>query len=281
MFRTALMAIWVAVAATALIAGWDYYQLPLDERAYDADHPIFAPTGFVGQGYGVIGTVMIVTGVLAYAARKRYRVLGRFGSLHQWLQFHIFLCTLGPFLVLLHTTFKFGGLVSISFWSMMAVVASGVFGRYVYSWLPRSEAGDSRSAESVRIERERILTTLTSVTELTPEDVDSLIEKDLSHRHGLVRSLASALSFQLTERRAHRRAERLLRDRGVPAAVRDRLVGLVDVERKLTKQLSLMSPFQRLFRYWHAFHLPLAAVMFLVLAVHVAVAVALGYTWIL
>lgn len=275
------MAVWVACAATALIAGWDYYQLPLAQRAYDPDHPIFAPTGLVGQGYGVIGTLMIVAGVVLYAARKRYAVLERFGSLGAWLQFHIFLCTLGPFLVLLHTTFKFGGLVSISFWCMMAVVTSGVFGRYVYAWLPRSEAGDSRTAESVRLERERILTTLTSVTELTPADVDLLVDRDLSPRQGLIRAVAASVSFRFSERRAHRRAERLLRDRGVPPAVRGRLVGLVDLERKLTKQLSLMNPFQRLFRYWHAFHLPLAAVMFLVLAVHVAVAIALGYTWIL
>jgi hypothetical protein len=34
------------------------------------------------------------------------------------------------------TTFKIGGLVAVSFWSMVAVVASGVLGRYL---CPRSQ----------------------------------------------------------------------------------------------------------------------------------------------
>jgi len=35
-----------------------------------------------------------------------------------------------------------------------------------------------------------------------------------------------------------------------------------------------------MFRYWHAFHLPLAILMFVILAVHIAVAILFGYTWI-
>jgi hypothetical protein len=41
----------------------------------------------------------------------------------------------------------------------------------------------------------------------------------------------------------------------------------------------LLKPFQRLFHYWHVLHLPLAIVMFLILAVHVAVALVFGYGW--
>ena len=41
----------------------------------------------------------------------------------------------------------------------------------------------------------------------------------------------------------------------------------------------MLQPFGRLFRYWHAVHLPLAIVMALVLLVHIAVAFLFGYAW--
>jgi len=83
-------------------------------------------------------------------ARKRYRYLYRFGILKHWLEFHIFLCTLGPILVLFHTAFKFGGLVAISFWSMVAVFLSGIIGRFIYIQIPRAIDGRELSDDEVR-----------------------------------------------------------------------------------------------------------------------------------
>jgi len=67
---------------------------------------------------------------------------------------------------------------------------------------------------------------------------------------------------------------------GVPEPTRSTLVRQIDEQRRRQQQLTLLQPFQRAFRYWHAFHLPLAVVMLLVLAIHVGVSVAFGYTWI-
>ena len=54
----------------------------------------------------------------------------------------------------------------------------------------------------------------------------------------------------------------------------------LEQERRFEQQLRMLAPFQAAFRYWHAFHLPLASVMLLVLILHVGVAIAFGYTWI-
>jgi len=83
-------------------------------------------------------------------ARKRFRSLHRIGILKHWLEFHIFLCTLGPILVLYHTSFKFGGLVAISFWSMVAVFLSGIIGRFIYIQIPRTIEGRELSEDEVR-----------------------------------------------------------------------------------------------------------------------------------
>ena len=109
---------------------------PLEERFYHPDHENFKPSGLFGHGLGIVGTLLILIGVFIYIARKRYQFLSRYGRVKYWLEFHIFLCTLGPIMVLFHTAFKFGGIVSISFWSMVAVVISGVIGRYIYIQIP-------------------------------------------------------------------------------------------------------------------------------------------------
>ncbi len=83
-------------------------------------------------------------------AKKKYRALARLGRLKYWLEFHIFLCTLGPVMILFHTAFKFGGLVSVSFWSMVAVVASGVIGRFIYIQIPRTIEGRELSLHEVK-----------------------------------------------------------------------------------------------------------------------------------
>ena len=49
--------------------------------------------------------------------------------------------------------------------------------------------------------------------------------------------------------------------------------------RRLALGAAVLQPFGRLFRYWHAIHLPLAIVMLLVLLLHIGVAIAFGYAW--
>ena len=105
--------------------GTSYYQTSLAERFYHPDYADFKPSGAWGHGLGIIGSLLLIIGVASYMIRKRWRRISRLGILKHWLEFHIFLCTLGPILVLFHTSFKFGGLVAISFWSMVAVVTSG------------------------------------------------------------------------------------------------------------------------------------------------------------
>ena len=119
------------VAVVGFGMGVDYYTLPFSERPFSDFYDDLRPAGRLGLRYGIIGFGLITAGVVMYTARKRIRALARLGKLKFWLEFHIFLCTVGPFLVTLHTSFKVGGLVSIAFWSMAIVALSGIFGRYV------------------------------------------------------------------------------------------------------------------------------------------------------
>jgi hypothetical protein len=305
-----LLVLGVIVGGGALWTGLDYYLVPLPERPFSPLHAQFAPTGLVGQGLGIIGTLMIAVGVVAYGARKRLRVLARLGKLRSWLRFHIFLCLVGPFLVLLHTSFKFGGLVAIAFWSMTAVVASGAFGRWVYVWIPKTANGRFFGRDEIRRRLRDLLRDLEGQLGMTPDELLELLDprrralelaasadggrldrQSLSYagpdrrrgarrKVGVLSAIGDSVSFAFQRRRERARFRRVLAASGVSEPARSRVIRNLEEERRLELQLRLLEPFQAAFRYWHAFHLPLAVVMVVVLIVHVAVAIAFGYTWI-
>lgn len=278
LYLAGLVVAWVGIALVATVPGFSYYRMSLVERAYSPLHDAFKPAGTVGHPLGILGSVMMVVGVSMYALRKRVHVLQRLGKLKYWLEVHIFLCTLGPFLILLHTSMRFGGIVSIAFWSMTAVVASGVIGRYVYARIPKTINGRFLTMQAVDRERGRLVERLSGTAGLTPEDVAEFTKPGKRPEPGgPVRALVLAVRFDLARRHEVHRLRRVLQRRGIPRVMREQLESLVRTRFQLEQQMVLLAPFQRLFRYWHLFHLPLAIVMLIVVLLHIAVAMVFGY----
>jgi hypothetical protein len=120
------------------VRGFHYYATPIPQRPFLADYETMKPSGTYSHGLGIIGSTMIIVGVTMYSTRKRVRALWNLGKLSRWLEVHIFLCLLGPILVLFHTTFKAGGIAAVSLWCMLSVAASGVVGRFLYVQIPRN-----------------------------------------------------------------------------------------------------------------------------------------------
>ena len=162
-----ILSIIVLLALAAIInKGYTYYKISMEERFFHPDHMMLKPSGLLGHGMGILGSLFMILGVSLYMARKRYRIFSRLGFLKHWLEFHIFLCTLGPILVLFHTSFKFGGIVAISFWSMVAVFLSGIIGRFIYIQIPRTIEGRELSLSEVRGMKGDIGDALRSSTQL-------------------------------------------------------------------------------------------------------------------
>lgn len=282
MFRVILAVLWVAIAVPATLPGLGYYLTPFQERPFVSGHELFASSAVVGHGYGVVGASMMIVGVVAYALRRRVPGLSRLGKLRRWLQVHIFLCTLGPYLVVLHTTFHVGGIVAIAFWSMVLVVASGVFGRYVYVRIPKTIQGHFLTLDALEARREEAAETIRNRFGLGEGIVDRLLRNARPPRpDSPFQAMLLALRWDFGHRRAQRQLEGILEGIGEAPRTRKELAGLLREEGRRELQIALLHPFQRLFRYWHVFHLPLAMVMLLILGVHVTVAILFGYVWIL
>jgi len=99
-----------------------------------------AASEFFGHTLGVIGfTLMLMTETL-YSIRKRSRTAA-LGRMSTWLKFHIYMGLVGPFMVLLHTSWKFNGIAGATTLLTIIIVFSGVIGRYIFTRIPRTLDG--------------------------------------------------------------------------------------------------------------------------------------------
>ena len=260
-----MVAIILLVTVYCIYTGYSYYSMPLEERFYHPKHTWFKPSGVYGHGLGIIGTLMILFGVTVYIARKRYNFMSKYIRLKYLLEFHIFLCTLGPILVLFHTAFKFGGIVSIAFWSMVAVVLSGVIGRFIYIQIPRTIEGRELTLNEVK----NMKTDLASALEEHTQVDDSTKQMIISLTHS-----ENASSKDV------RRLKKELKRKNFPIDDRVYILKLVKDEVSLSGKIARLQTMQKLFKYWHVAHLPFALIMLVIVIIHIVVTLVFGYKWI-
>jgi len=268
-----MAAVVVGVTAYLFYRGLPYYKTSIEERFYHADHKMLKPSGPLGHGLGITGTLLMIIGVLGYQARKYMRSLSKLGVLKYWLEFHIFLCTLGPIMVLFHTSFKFGGLVSISFWSMVAVVASGVVGRVIYLQIPRTIQGRELSLGEIRVMQ--IELTEKIEVELSSEKLTEILT--LTKRSS---SKKSIIAQYISDWKLKKNIKRQLKQANLSS---QKLIGVMDLvsnELTMNRKIERLQVMQKWFNYWHVIHLPFAIIMLVIMLIHVGVTIAFGYRWI-
>lgn len=266
----------VAVVLLAVFDGWEYYRAPLATRGYLPAHALLRPSGAVGLTLGVSGVIAML-GTLPYALRKRWKRLSRLGAVKNWLEVHIFFGVVGPVLITFHTSFKFNGLISVGYWLMMTVWASGFVGRYLYVRIPKTIRGVDLSRREVedRLETLREQLRSTPVPETARRHVDAFdasIDGD-RRAHGLV----DLFFGEARERLRLWVLGRRLAGAGIDADTVRECIALAGERATLARRALHLQRTHQLFEVWHIFHRPLVFGMFLIVGVHVAVALYLGY----
>ena len=265
------------------INGYSYYTIPIEERFFHSSHQSLKPSGIWGHGFGIIGTLMMICGVSIYMIRKRSRRFFTFGYLKHWLEFHIFLCAVGPILVLYHTSFKFGGIVSVSFWSMVLVVLSGIIGRFIYIQIPRTIQGkelDVQELNSMRQQMSHNLYIDSTMSLKFTKDYERFSSLEKYANLGIIKSLVVIFADYFRIKILVYKINKQLKESGVSAYRIKEILRTVKTEIVLTRRIGLLKTMQKLFRYWHIAHLPFAITMFVIMIIHVAVTVIFGYKWI-
>lgn len=265
-----------------IYSGFDYYSTPLKDRFYHADHQQLKPSGFIGHGIGILGSLMMITGVAIYMIRKRVKKFMRLGVLKHWLELHIFLCTVGPILILFHTAFKFGGIVSVSFWSMVAVVLSGVIGRFIYVQIPRTIQGQELNLDDIRemdIQMNNKLRNDFGIEEKLIAEINgyAFVLQSGSSIFGSIKLIIKSFFLEKLFKSKIRRA---LKIHSVDKTTLKQTINIVASKLALQRKIKILSNMQKLFKYWHVAHLPFAIIMFVIMILHIGVAITFGYRWI-
>lgn len=125
--------LWLAFLAMVLITGVYGLAIFLARE--------IPPAGeLFGHGMGIVGFIFMLMTETLYSLRKRSRSV-KWGRMSTWLQFHIFTGIVGPYMVLLHTSWKFNGIAGATTLLTVIIVFSGFIGRYIFTRIPRTMDG--------------------------------------------------------------------------------------------------------------------------------------------
>jgi hypothetical protein len=273
------------VGAAAVLAiglyGYAYYLTPVQLRAFSTDHAVLKPSGKLSHGLGIIGSIMIIVGIASYSARKRVHALWNLGKLSMWLEFHIFLCMVGPMLIVYHTTFKASGIAAISLWTMLAVMASGIVGRFLYVLIPRNTKGNELTTVQIneQFDAQKKILSETEIGRELVQYIDQSFAK-IKRPNSLSETISAFFQLYQLKRKVKVIVRSQITRRHIKRDMARNVIRVASARASLIQKSLLLMQVERLFYYWHAIHLPFTAIMFITLALHVGVALWLGYTWI-
>jgi hypothetical protein len=270
----------VALAALLVRRGFGFYRLGLAARAGHPDYHTLNPSGLIGHGYGIVGTVLILTNLL-YLARRRFagQLPAWAGSMKAWLDMHAFTGLLGSLLIVFHSAFQLRTPVAtMTAASLAIVVGTGLIGFHLRSLVPKAGLKPFK-------------TRLAEIEPLLPGFAARLADfvakapvTRLPHDASFARTLLTVPRWML-EARARRRgliraAEgnkvfRVLMTRD-PALARAFLEEFGDLAaREVSTQAGAA-----MMRSWRSLHRFLAILMVVSVSVHIAVAWFYGFRWI-
>jgi hypothetical protein len=237
-----------------------------------------------GLALGIAGLTCMVVGASMYALRKRVAGLKKVGKLSGWLSAHIALCLIGPTLIMYHATFDILAPNSgVAIYSMLIVVGSGLFGKYIHGHVLQTLGGERAGLK--QIEKQRTLIDLDVAGQNgVPASLLDKIQQFFAVRTagknvGVARSFYLLLKLDLLERRILRQAahefktgllaRRDLRPQQRATIEVDGLKGLA-IKTGFEKRIALVEATERAFRFWHHLHLPLLVVLVLTVLAHLA-----------
>jgi hypothetical protein len=206
------------------------------------------------------------------------------GNIRYWLNYHIWLGVTGPLLVIFHTAFKLGGIVAVSFWSMIGVALSGVLGRYLYLQIPHSLSGQELSARDLDEMNRGLQRQLQENYKFDESALQLIQAASGAEMVGQQQGWANMWYWMQQDFTLPMRLKQLRRTlqtaEGIHGAEMHEVMTLVKRKVRLNRRIAFLSTARGLLHYWHLIHRPFAFVMLVIMVIHVAVTLAFGYRWI-
>jgi len=278
--RTATLLVLLALSVLAYALwnlGEEFYLADLESRVEHSDYETLRPGGLFGHGYGIVGTILILTNLL-YLARRRLAGWS-LGSMATWLNLHVFTGLMGSLLILFHSAFQFRTPIAIvTAVSLGLVVVTGIAGRYLYALTPRPDRGALEEA-------------LASLDDLAPGCSARVYHTLATHEvtqvdthRWLLAKLAAVPKWARDARARGFLVSYVIEDAPLTGVLergeRRRFRKAKRAVRKYATREVVAVGASSLLQSWRGFHRLLAVILVLIVPLHIAVAWIYGYRWI-
>lgn len=245
---------------------------------------VLKSSGEASYWIGTAGATMMLL-LFTYPLRKHVGFMRGLGKVKWWFWLHLFMGIAGPWLILVHSTFRIGSLnAGVALISMGIVVASGVAGRFIYVRVHRGLHGERTSLEELRRRAGLVESDARSKLHFIPVVEARLLafeQHELSAKPGWLTHLRQVTILpsqqKLTYLLCVADARRALREFAVAQnwSVRDarrrerRARRLVRRYLDAVVRVAQYKAYERVFALWHLAHLPFVYLLVLSAVVHV------------
>lgn len=242
------------------------------------------PESGVGYWLGIAGGSLMLL-LLLYPLRKRIKGLRAIGTVGFWFRSHMILGVVGPVLVLWHANFRLGSINSnVALLAMLVVAVSGVVGRYLYSKIYLGLYGRKAEVREILADADalkeaigvdlpvadRLVEQLSAFAQLgtvAPKSVLTgfLLVPAVSVRASVIRMrlIADARRAIVVEGKRLGWSRKIRRRRLASVAE------LVTLHIAAVKKAAVFAFYERLFKLWHVFHLPLFFLLVIAATIHI------------
>jgi hypothetical protein len=260
--------IFLVVITLLLIAGFFVF----------SSQKYFKPGDDLGYNLGLVGGIMLLT-LLLYPLRKRVKVFRGLGLLPGWFKWHMVLGIVAPTIILFHATFQIKSVnAGVALICMFLVSGSGTFGRFFYTKIHHGLYGRQATVNELKTTLEKT-GDVKSTFSFAPEIENKLEEfRDRSERNAQAGKLG-LWKFFMIGIQTRKLSRSLVKDlySVMQAQAREKKFTLAEInsmEEKFTENRNLINTYliavrdasqfhtyERLFSYWHIFHIPLVYMM--------------------
>jgi hypothetical protein len=282
---------WLLAAAVVLVIGgygYDYYMLGALQRPFSPKHEFLRPSGTIGIKLGMLGVLLFFL-IYLYPLRKRWGWLGRQGNSRHWLDFHVVLGVTAPIIIAFHSSFKFGNIAGMAFWSMLVVTMSGFVGRYLYSQVPRGISAAELSMKELQDREDTLRKELAEQKATFGFSVEALYQLPTADEVAKTTMVASLLSMFLIDFKRPFKAS-LVRLQGAGFGpwvlsffgllpTRDRKLerAIHVAQKQATLSKHILRRTQQVFQLWHVVHRPFSYAFAILAIIHIGIALYMGY----
>lgn len=257
----------------------EYYLLPLAMRPTHADHAWLRPGMGFGLGMGIAALGLIVLNLL-YLVRRNGGPALQVGSLKAWMTSHVATGILALLCATLHAAMAPRSTTAGHAWqSLVVLLVTGAIGRYVYAAVPRAANGRELDLFEIKQQLGRLSAEWDGGQRRFREQARQLMTASveaLQWRSSLPGRIAALISAQFARRRLARDLRALGGAEGVATDHVEETIELVCRAHRTALMAAHFEDVRALLNSWRYLHRWVAALMVLLVVLHVIYALTYG-----